>query len=44
MFWGALGIGAGLILLYMGVDLLTGGAITATISGRAAVEGGDDAT
>lgn len=34
MFWGALGIGAGLILLYMGADLLAGGALTAAISGR----------
>lgn len=38
MVWGAIGLTAGIVLLYMGVDLLFGGALTAAISGRGAAE------
>lgn len=36
--WGVIGILAGIVLLYMGADLLTGGALTAAISGRQAAD------
>ena len=38
MVWGVIGALAGIVLLYMGVDLLSGGALTAAISGRGAVD------
>jgi hypothetical protein len=38
MAWGVIGLAAGIVLLYMGADLLTGGALTAMISGRRAVD------
>lgn len=38
LLWGAVGIGAGMLLLYIGIDLLTNGAITAMITGGAVVD------
>lgn len=33
-FWGIIGVTAALVLLYIGVDLLSGGALTSAIAGR----------
>lgn len=38
MVWGVIGVVAGMVLLYMGADLLSGGALSAAISGRGAAE------
>lgn len=42
MFWGTIGVLAGLVLLYMGCDLMSGGSLTSAISGARSDD--DDST